>query len=111
VYVPVGNRSVRQAVPVAGWFWVDPRLFPPPEDDSAWATRAVLGEELWTTSLPRYDVAMALTVLSGLSFAAALAAAFRRRPAQLAAFGAAAFALTMVYLDQMVTRYEQEKSR
>jgi hypothetical protein len=55
VYVPVWNRSWRQAIPVAAWFLLNPRLFPP-KDDSSWATRSVLGEQIWTrkrrTDLP-----------------------------------------------------------
>lgn len=48
VCVPVWNRSWRQVIPVAAWFVLNPRLFPPPKDDSSWATRSVLGEQIWT---------------------------------------------------------------
>jgi hypothetical protein len=47
VLLPVWNRSARQGVVVAAWFALNPVLFPPPRDDSAFATRAVLGEERW----------------------------------------------------------------
>ena len=49
---PVWNRSARQGVVVAAWLALNPVLFPPPRDDSAFATRAVLGEERWLEQRP-----------------------------------------------------------
>lgn len=31
----------------AMWIWLNPRLFPPPEDTKSWATRGVLGERVF----------------------------------------------------------------
>ena len=52
VYVPFWNRRWKQGAGVAAWFAFDPVLFPEPEDDESWATRGVLGEELWTAKRP-----------------------------------------------------------
>jgi len=38
-------------IPVAGalvWVWLNPRAFGPAADDSAWITKGVLGERLWS---------------------------------------------------------------
>jgi hypothetical protein len=47
-YVPVWNRCWKQGALVGAWFTANPVIFPAPEDDSSWATRCVLGEQLWT---------------------------------------------------------------
>ena len=78
VYVPIWNRSWPQAIPVAAWFLVNPRLFPPPRDDSSWATRSVLGEQTWTSKL-RADLPMSINIFSALFFLVALYSAYARR--------------------------------
>jgi len=43
-------------VPIAAlavWLWLNPRLFPPPSTTTNWATRGVLGEQLWLAGDPR----------------------------------------------------------
>jgi hypothetical protein len=78
VYIPVWNRSWRQAIPIAAWFLLNPRLFPPPKDVSSWATRSVLGEQLWTRKL-RADLPMSINIFSALFFLVALYSAYARR--------------------------------
>ena len=78
VYVPVWNRSWRQAIPIAAWFLLNPQLFPPPKDGSSWATRSVLGEQMWTSKL-RADLPMSINIFSALFFLVALYSAYARR--------------------------------
>jgi hypothetical protein len=109
VYVPVWNRSWLQAVPVGLWFALNPRLFPPPKDDSAWATKAVLGEEIWVKG-SKSGSSIALNAASGACFAVGLWAAYRRRLPPLVSFGTLALAFKMVFLTRMVDLYHRERS-
>jgi hypothetical protein len=108
VYLPVWNRSWLQAVSVGAWFLVNPRLFPPPEDGSSWATRSVLGEQLWTRQ-KHADLPMAQNVLSGLSFLVALQSAYTHRLGRLVSFGGLALALKLWFLERMVAYYEEHR--
>jgi hypothetical protein len=48
VYLPFWNRSWKQGAAEAAWFSLNPLLFPEPkEQQQSWATRGVLGEQLW----------------------------------------------------------------
>jgi len=77
-YVPVWNHSWKQGAVVGAWFTANPVIFPPPEDDSSWATRCVLGEQLWTAKRRR-DFPMALNAASAVFYAGALLATYKRR--------------------------------
>ena len=110
VYLPVWNRSWLQAVSVGAWLFVNPRLFPPPEEDSSWATRSVLGEQLWTRQ-PRADLPMAQTILSALLFVLALHSAYSHRLRRLVFFGSLALALKLWFLERMVGYYEEHLNR
>jgi hypothetical protein len=68
VYVPIWNRSWKQGAAVAAWFAANPLIFPAPEGDESWATRGVLGEELWTAERPR-DLSMLINTASAAFFA------------------------------------------
>lgn len=108
-YVPVWNHSWRQAIPVALWFWLNPRLFPPPEDDSSWATRGVLGEQLWTASQREKlspDFPMALNAMSALFALPAVHAAYNRKLGRTLALGGFALTFKMWFVDRMVVLYE-----
>jgi hypothetical protein len=110
IYVPVWNRSWRQTVPVAAWFVLNPRLSPPPKDDSSWATRSVLGEQIWTRKR-RADLPMAITILSALFFMLALYSAYARRLWKLITLGGFAFVFKVWFLERMVVCYEEHLAR
>jgi hypothetical protein len=109
VLVPVWTRKWAHAVPVLVWMIANAVVFPKPKHERAWATRAVLGEELWIVERPR-DAAMAVNAGSTAFLAAALIAARRRRLAPAIAATAAAMALIMVYWKLMVDYYDSEQA-
>lgn len=101
VLLPVWTRRRSHAVVVGAWLAVNPVAFPKVTEKENWATRAMLGEELWITNRPR-DAAAALSALTSLVAIVAIAAARHRRPVLTAAATAAQMALTLVYWQQMV---------
>jgi hypothetical protein len=107
-YVPVWNRSWKQGVAVGVWFTANPVIFPAPEDNSSWATRSVLGEQLWT-SKRRRDFPMALNATSAVFFAGALLAAYRRRFWPMMFCGGLSYLLKLWFLDRMTFYYEEHR--
>jgi hypothetical protein len=101
VLLPVWTRRRSHALMVAIWFALNPVIFPKVSDERSWATRAMLGEELWISRRPR-DSATALSVVTSLVAAVALVAARRHRAAAAAVAVATQMALTLVYWQQMV---------
>ena len=71
----IGWWAVPLAILCIAWLIINPRLFPPPENDRAWMTRGVLGERMWVerkqTGLAEAQVSLPswLTLASGIAFA------------------------------------------
>jgi hypothetical protein len=104
--VPVWTRRWSHAVLVGLWLTVNPFVFGRPKHDGAWATRAMLGEELWITHRPRDAALLVSAVTSAVSLGAVIAARRRRlKPAAMAT--AVQMALTMVYWAQMVRYFDR----
>lgn len=110
VLVPFWTRRWRHAVPVAAWMLANPVVFPEPASDDAWATRAMLGEEMWIGRRPR-DRAMAINVAAAACAAGAVLAARSRRLLPAAALTAAQMALTMGYWQLMADYYDARNDR
>jgi hypothetical protein len=106
--LPVWTRRRSHALLVAIWFALNPVIFPKVRNERPWATRAMLGEELWITRRPR-DSATALSVVTSLVAVAALVAARRHRAIPAAAAVATQMALTLVYWRQMVRYFESHR--
>jgi hypothetical protein len=110
VYVPVWNRSWKQGAAVGAWFAANPVLFPEPKGDEPWATRGVLGEELWTAERP-WDLSMLINTASAACFAGGLLATYRRRVWPMVYFASVALLLKLWYIDRMTFYYERHRER
>jgi hypothetical protein len=108
VYIPFWNRSWKQGAAVAAWFAANPVIFREPEDDSSWATRSVLGEQLWTATRRR-DIPMALNAASAVFFAGALLGAYRRHFWPMMFCGGPSLLLKLWFLDRMTFYYEEHR--
>lgn len=107
--VPVWTRRWSHAAVVGAWLAVNPVAFPPPEDDRAWSTRAMLGEELWIERRPM-DAAMAVNAGASLAGLLAMLAARKRRALPAALASTAQLGLLLVYWRQMSDYYERSRA-
>lgn len=107
VLVPVWTRRWSHAALVGLWLAANPFVFGKPRDEHAFASRAMLGEELWITRRPRDD-ALVVSALTSVAAVGALVAARRRRLVPAAAATAVQMALTLVYWRQMVRYLDRE---
>ena len=110
VYLPFGYRSWKQGAAVAAWFAVNPMLFPEPKSDESWATRGVLGEELWTSEGPR-DLSTLLTSTSGAFGLGGLLSAYERRFWPMLFCASTSLLLKLWYIDRMTAYYEKHRNR
>ncbi len=105
VLLPVWNRSAGQGVVVAAWLALNPVLFPPPRDDSAFATRAVLGEERWLEERP-VSGALAINCMASAALLIAIDGARRHRRWQMTIATIGAMSALLSYWREMVRLYE-----
>jgi hypothetical protein len=78
MFVPIWNRSWREGAIVVVWLTVNPIVFREPKNDKVWATRAMLGEEMWIAKRP-LDRAMALSIGATAFGLGGLWGAYKRR--------------------------------
>jgi hypothetical protein len=110
VFVPVWTRSRRQGAFLGAWLIANPIVFPDPKSDRAWATRVMLGEEMWIAERP-LDRAMALNVGATAFGLGGVWGAYKRRllPTAVCAVGQAA--LLLAYWREMVAYYERHRTK
>jgi hypothetical protein len=108
VLVPVWTRRRSHALLIGAWLAINPVVFPKVTDERNWATRAMLGEELWITRRPT-DAATVLSVVTSVVAVIAAIAARRRRLVPAAAACAVQMALTLVYWAQMVRYLDRRR--
>jgi hypothetical protein len=103
--LPVWNRSVRQGVAVGAWFALNAVVFPPPRDDSAYATRVVLGEERWLQER-RMSGPLAINAMASGALLIAVDGARRHRRAQMTMSTIGAMGALLWYWREMVRFYD-----
>jgi hypothetical protein len=108
VLLPVWTRRRSHALVIAIWFALNPVIFPHISDERSWATRAMLGEELWISRRPR-DSAAAVSAVTSLVAIVALVGARCRRAVPAAVATATQMVLTLVYWQQMVRYRERHR--
>jgi hypothetical protein len=106
VFVPIWNRSWRHGAIVGVWLIVNPIVFTEPKDDKAWATRAMLGEEMWIAKRP-LDRAMALSVGATAFNLGGVWGAYRQRLIPTTVCTVGQVALLLAYWREMALYYER----
>jgi hypothetical protein len=108
VFVPFWTRSWKHASLVGAWLLLNPVVFLEPEDDSAWATRAMLGEEMWIAERP-LDRAMAVNAAASAFGIGGVLASLKRRPLPTALCTVSEVALLLLYWQLMTQYYEEHR--
>jgi hypothetical protein len=108
VLVPFWTRSWRHGALVGAWLLLNPVVFSEPKDDSAWATRAMLGEEMWIEKRPR-DRAMAVNAAASAFGIGGVLASLKRRPLPAALCTMFEVALLLLYWQLMTEYYEEHR--
>lgn len=105
VVLPFWKRDAGAAAAVAAWMLLNPIVFPKPRHDQAWATKAMLGEELWSERL-RFDTAFSVNAASTAAMAVSIAGAWRKSARLTIPAAAAQMTLTLVFWKLMVDFHE-----
>ena len=102
----VWSRSWRHGALLGAWLIANPVVFPEPKDDSAWATRAMLREEMWIAERP-LDRALALNIAATAFGLGGVWGALRRSPLPTLMCAVGQVAMLLAYWREMTLYYEQ----
>lgn len=102
---------------VVVWLWLSPRLFAPTTDDTAWMSRAVPGERLWTRRrdfrLPEAETVLphAFNALAGLSSLVLIFGLVVLYPAATALGAVGTFFFKFGFVHRMAVLYDRASAR
>ncbi|MEF8780767.1 MAG: DUF6653 family protein [Haloferacaceae archaeon] len=117
--VPVGavivyaiyRRNWRLLGAALAWTAINPFLFPPPETEEAWMTRAVLAERWWVREEANRTVGLGYpnvcNTVAAFGFLFALYAAWRRSPEGATIGVVASVGLKLWWIRVLVERYDR----
>ncbi|WP_460462022.1 DUF6653 family protein [Arthrobacter pigmenti] len=109
VLAPFWTRKPKHAVAVGAWMLLNPVAFPEPKDDSAWATKAMLGEEMWIARRP-WDLAMVVNAAASAFAIGGIAGGLRRRPLAASVCTGVQIVLLLGYWRLMSEYYEKHRN-
>jgi hypothetical protein len=105
------RRNWRLLGAALAWTALNPFLFPPPEREDAWMTRAVLAERWWVRAEENRTIGLTYPNLcntaGALGFVYALYAAWRRSPNGATLGVVASVGLKLWWLRELVERYDR----
>ncbi|MCB1519238.1 MAG: hypothetical protein KDJ37_01540 [Hyphomicrobiaceae bacterium] len=116
-HTSLGWLSLVPLAAVAGWLWLNPRLFPPPASTKSWASRATLGERVWLNrhriAIPDHHqrVAAILAAAAGAGFVVAVAGAILNDLLLTLLGGVVSWFAKMWFCDRMVWLYDDMKDQ
>ena len=116
-HTSLGWLSLVPLAAVAGWLWLNPRLFPPPASTKSWASRATLGERVWLNrhriAIPDHHqrVAAILAAAAGAGFVVAVAGAILIDLLLTLLGGVVSWFAKMWFCDRMVWLYDDMKDQ
>ena len=90
---------------MGAWFAVNPIVFPPPRDASAFSTRAILGEERWLEDRP-VSGALAIDCMAGGALLLAIDGARRHRRRQMTIATIGTMSTLLWYWREMARYYD-----
>lgn len=93
---PVRTRRLSLAGVVAAWFAINPVMTPEPQHQRAFATRAMLGEELWAADPGQDRALIGLNAAGTVFLTAGVVAAWQRRSIATVLSTAGSMAVTML---------------
>lgn len=109
--VPLWTRSTVAAGATAAWFAVNPVMTPPPGRQDAFATRAMLGEELWATDRSRDPGMGRVNAVGSALLGLGAVAAWKHRRGLVAVCVTANMALTMYSWSRYAAIHDAERPR
>lgn len=104
----LGWGALLPVLVVCIWTWVNPRLFGPPRNESAWMTKGVLGERVWlaqaTTPIPAHHarVARILNLAAGFGVVVLASGLWLLEPGWTIAGLVTTMGAKLWFLDRMV---------
>lgn len=91
---------------------MNPLAFSPPEDDSAWSTRVVLGEQVWLTQRIRSSMRDLLLVTLALPvYVYTLRSAVKQQPIKTALSTVTSLVAMFFFFDRMTQLYERNTAQ
>jgi hypothetical protein len=112
---PIDGWSLAIVAIAFVWIWLNPRLFPPPDNTDNWASKVTFGERVWlnrsSRPIPSHHRrwALFLSIVAGVGFLIAIVGAYLKMPLPAISGGFVSWLGKMWFCDRMVWLYEDMK--